>query len=151
MKIGFEGKTWSYDDDLITVGQAEQIEDGGPWSWANVIDAETGETEPKTGRSIFDWRQAVNESQARAFRFLYWVMREQNGEPVPLEECSFAFGPFVGAFVAAWRAEIQARAAEAEPDPTQPPATGTTPAGPRPAEPPPSEPRPPSRRPSPGS
>jgi hypothetical protein len=118
MKIDFEGRTWSYDDDLITVGQAEIIEAApGGWSWT-LTDENTGETQPRSGRSVYDWRQAVGESGARAFRYLYWVMREQNGDPVPLEEASFAFPKFVAAFLAGWRAEVEARAAEAGEDPT---------------------------------
>jgi hypothetical protein len=148
MKIEFEGRTWSYDDDLITVGQAEVIEAApGGWSWT-LTDEGTGEAQPRSGRSVYDWRQAVGESSARAFRYLYWVMREQNGDPVPLEEVSFAFPRFVAAFLAGWRAEVEARLAEAEQEeagPTRPP--GAQKPEPKPAR----QRKAPSRSPSPGS
>jgi hypothetical protein len=146
MKIEFEGKVWSYDDDLITVGQAEVIEAApGGWSWT-LTDEKTGTSEPRSGRSVYDWRQAVGESSARAFRYLYWVMREQNGDPVPLEEVSFAFPRFVAAFLAGWRAEVEARTAEAGEDPTGG-GRASPPTGPAPA----AKPRGSSRRRSSGS
>jgi hypothetical protein len=145
VKIEFEGRTWSYDDDLITVGQAETIE-AAPGGWAWTLTSESGTAEPRSGRSVYDWRQAVGESNARAFRYMYWLMREQNGDPVPLEEASFAFPKFVAAFLAGWRAEVEARTAEAEEDPT-----GGGPASQPPGQPPSGKPRASSRRRSSGS
>jgi len=135
MKIEFEGRTWSYDDDLITVGQAEVIEAApGGWAWT-VRDENTGEEQPRSGHSVYDWRQSVGESSARAFRYLYWIMREQNGDPVGLEEASFAFPKFVAAFLAGWRAEVQARTAEEEEDagPTRAAGPASPQTGPAPA------------------
>lgn len=130
VKIDFEGRTWSYDEDLITLEQAERIEDAGPWAW--MVPAADGETESRSGsgNAVWDWRSAVNNSSAKAFRFLYWIMREQNGEPVPLDQVSFALPKFIVAYAEAWRHELEAAAAvQGKPDPTQPPATAPTPAG----------------------
>jgi hypothetical protein len=139
MKIEFEGRTWSYDDDLITVDQAEVIEAApGGWQWTQ-RDADGNEVRQVSGRSVWDWRQAVTEGSARAFRYLYWIMAAQNGDPLPLEDVSFAFGPFLAAFLAGWRAEVDARLAEQEREqervgPTQAAATSPPPGPPQDAK-----------------
>lgn len=140
VKIDFEGRTWLWEFTEITIDQAEKIEDEGPWKWSSRN--EDGSLEERSGRSLFDWLQAVNDSRPRAYRVLYWLMRAQNDDPLGLDEANCAFPALIIAYVAAVRAEAQAAAeAEAEPDPTQPPATPPTqeepPPGLLPAEPPP--------------
>lgn len=128
MKIDFEGRTWRYEEDEITIAQAETIEAEGPWEWAERT--EGGEPLSRSGRSMWDWRQAVSANNARAYRVLYWLMRAQNGEPIPLGQADCAYLKLIVAFREAWLAEVQAAAeAEGEPDPTKPPATPPTPAG----------------------
>lgn len=127
MKIDFEGRTWRFEEDEITVAQAELIEAEGPWHWT---DGTENEPRPRSGRSLFDWRRAVSENSAHAYRVLYWLMRAQDGEPIPLGQADCAFPKLIVAFRQAWLAEVKAAAeAEGEPDPTQPPVTPPTPAG----------------------
>lgn len=141
MKIDFEGKTWRFEEDEITVAQAEQIEAEGPWKWVERPGpGEPGEPQPRSGHSLFDWRRAIAEGSPHAYRVLYWLMRAQDGEPIPLGQADCAFLKLIAAFGQAWAAEMKAVAeAEGEPDPTQPPVTPPTPAG-QPPEPPPSAP-----------
>jgi len=103
MKIDFEGRTWSYDDEDITVDDAEVIE-------------------KETGGSVADWAQSRAGVGSKAYRILYWLMRSQNGDPVPLADVNFRLLPFVEAFTNALRAET-ATAEAAAPDPTVPPPT----------------------------
>lgn len=134
MKIEFEGRTWAYDEDEITISQAELIEAEGPWAW--MARAEGSDPQQRSGRSLFDWRQALSEGSPRAYRVLYWLMRAQDGEPIPLDQADCAYLKLIAAFGQAWAAEMKAAAeAEGEPDPTKPPATPPTPAG-QPPEPP---------------
>lgn len=102
MKIDFEGRTWSYDDDEITVQQAEAIEQ-------------------ETGGSVTDWAQSRAGLSSQTYKILYWLMCAQNGDPVQLDGVNFRLLPFVTAFTAALRAEMAQEAAP-EVDPTgQPP------------------------------
>jgi hypothetical protein len=103
MKIEFEGHTWSYDDEDITVAQAEVIEQ-------------------QTGGSVADWAQSRAGLGAKPYRILYWLMCAQNGDPVQLAEVNFRLLPFVEAFTTALRAEV-AQEAPLEADPTVLPPT----------------------------
>ena len=120
MKIDFEGRTWAYDDDGITVQQAEVIEQ-------------------ETGGTVAEWAQSRAGLGSKTYRILYWLMCAQNGDTVQLADVNFRLLPFVSAFTAALRAEA-AQEAQAEPDPTVPPPTtpegSQPPAGPREAMPP---------------
>lgn len=98
MKIDFEGRTWSYDDDEITVQQAEVIEQ-------------------ETEGSVADWAQSRAGLGSKTYRILYWLMCAQNGESVQLDEVNFRLLPFVTAFTTALRAETAQEAAP-EVDPT---------------------------------
>lgn len=135
MKIEFEGHTWTYDADDITVEQAEVIEREGPWQWA-VAGDEPGETTEGSGTSVDDWSRSVWSMKPRAFRVLYWLMRAQNGEAIALADANPRFTPLISAWTAAVRDEMAAQqAAQGEPDPTRPPGTPPIPAG-QPSEPP---------------
>jgi hypothetical protein len=103
MKIDFEGRTWSYDESDITVTDAEVIE-------------------KETGGNVIDWSKSLAEVNARSYKILYWLMRSQSGDPVPLDQVNFRLYPFVAAINAAIQAEVAAAAA-GEPDPTAPPST----------------------------
>lgn len=104
MKIDFEGRTWSYDADDITVQDAEVIE-------------------KETGAPVIEWSRSLAGIHAGAYKILYWLMRSQSGDPIPLGEVNFRLYPFVTAFTDAAKAEAEAVAAASEADPTVPPPT----------------------------
>jgi hypothetical protein len=116
MKIDFEGRTWAYSDEEITVADAEVIEQ-------------------QTGGTLLEWARSRSEPGAANLKLLYWLMRSQNGDPLPLAEVNCRILPFWNAFVAALNAEAEAAAeAAGEADPTGQP--GTPPAASRETVPP---------------
>ena len=110
MKIDFEGRTW-------------QLETGD-------VDMEQGlAITAYTGMTLVTWEQSLaadpekdpesyGPAWLKSMRCLYWLMRAQNGEPVPLESANFA----VMRFFAVWGQAAAAEAGDqvAEEDPTKP-------------------------------
>jgi hypothetical protein len=103
LKIEFEGRTWQLDLDEVDMAQGETIA-------------------AYTGLSIMAWYKSLLDTDAVAWnksaRCLYWLMRQQNGEPVPLETANFAPIRLFTAFGEGLAADSPA--AEAEEDPTKP-------------------------------
>lgn len=119
MKIEFEGKTWQLELDEVDMLQGETI---GAY----------------TGLSIMAWYKSLFDTDALAWnksaRCLYWLMREQNGEPLPLETLNFA--P-VKLFEALGVALSDTPAAEAAPENPTRPGAGSAGAEPSPSPEPP--------------
>ena len=98
MNIDFEGRTWEYDEDRVTVQQAMVLH-------------------LAYGLTIKAWQAAIPELDPRALQFCYWLMLQQNGVIRPLKDCDFAAVEFIAAYSAAQQEEAPA---VPEPDPTVP-------------------------------
>jgi len=102
MKIDFEGRAWQFEMDEVTVKQGEVIA-------------------AYTGLSLSAWYRSLLDPDSlgwlKSMQCLYWLIREQNGEGIPLESADFAPLKLMAAFNDAAGAETSA---EAEEDPTRP-------------------------------
>lgn len=122
MKVDFEGKVYDLDTAHIRFRQAETIQDF-------------------TGLSIADWEDSLGfeEDEAgnaknppkrwiRSVTALYWLMLDQAGEKIPIEDVDPDYAEFFAAVLQATldslrqaKAEAERRKAEAEAvDPTRP-------------------------------
>lgn len=102
MKVEFEGRTWEYDEDRVSVQQAIAFHFA-------------------YGFNILDWQLAIEKLDPRALQCCYWLMLQQAGVVGPLKDCDFAVVEFAAAYRAAQDAEA---AEEPEPDPTSEPPSG---------------------------
>lgn len=107
MKIEFEGRTWQYDEDEITLEQAMAM---------RLVH----------GLTILDWQEGLARLDERALQCSYWLMLNQNGIVKPVLECEFSPVAFTVAYRDAQAAERAAEKAKAEAekaaaDPTPPP------------------------------
>lgn len=117
MIIEFEGKSWQYDEDAVTVQQAMALH-------------------LAHGLTIKAWQQAIPELDPRAVQFCYWLMKQQNGEKkTPLKDCEFPAVEFMSAYMAGLKADVaEEDEEEPEPDPT-PPSPPDAPPSPGPSTP----------------
>lgn len=103
MKIEFEDRVWQLALDEVTVKQGEKIA-------------------AYTGLPLLPWYASLTKTDEpgwlKSMQCFYWLMREQNESPVPLEEADFAPLKLMGAFNDA--AANDSAGADAEPDPTKP-------------------------------
>ena len=103
MKIDFEGRTWDLDLESISMDEAVEITSF-------------------TGVPLAKWEAALTDADhpawLKSLQCLYWLMRAQNSEPVPLGTGSFAVLKFYSALGEAVKEEAGDQAAEA--DPTKP-------------------------------
>lgn len=103
MKIDFEGRVWDFDPHDISVKQGTAIAG-------------------HTGLSPHAWYKSLTDTDSlgwlKSMQCLYWLMREQAGESIPLKTAEFATLKLFLAFSAAIEAEIPDEAAEE--DPTRP-------------------------------
>ena len=103
MKLDFEGRVWQLEPLDVDMTQGEAIA-------------------AYTGLSLTAWYKSLLDTDSvawgKSIRCLYWLMREQNGDPVPLESANFAPLKLFAAFGDALAADQPAQ--EAEPDPTKP-------------------------------
>lgn len=119
MKIDFEDRVWQFELGDIDVNQGEAI---GAY----------------TGLSVMAWYKSLLDPDSlqwlKSARCLYWLIREQNDDPVPLETANFAPLKLFIAFGEA----LKAGNGDVEPDPTNsggdagaatPPAAENSPAG----------------------
>lgn len=104
MKIEFEGRTWQLELEDVDMVQGEKIA-------------------AYTGLSLLAWYKSLLDTDSVAWtksvRCLYWLIRDQNSEPIPLETANFAPLRLFAAFGEAIAAE-KTPDAGAEPDPTKP-------------------------------
>jgi hypothetical protein len=124
--IEFEGRSWQYDEDAVTVQQAIALH-------------------LTHGLTIKAWQAGISELDPRALQFCYWLMLSQNDvKPGLLKDLDFAVVEFINAY-----SEGQAPAAEEEPepDPTQP-SPPEDPPSPEPSTPTATTPTPHARRPA---
>ena len=101
MKIDFEGRMWQVD--LMKVSMEQGL----------AIQAYTGLTPLGWEKSLAD---PEGPAWLKSMRCLYWLMRAQNGEDVPLETVNFAVLELFTAFAAAG----DEGAAQEPEDPTRP-------------------------------
>jgi hypothetical protein len=130
MNINFEGRTWKFDQDTITVKQGIAIH-------------------LAHGLTILDLLNGIKALDPRAIQADYWLMLQQNGITKPIADCDFDSLAFMAALGEATdaeateelaKAEAAAQAAAAEVPTSLPPAgaasptsatpTGTTPQSP---------------------
>jgi hypothetical protein len=99
VKIEFEGRTWEFDEDEVTVKQAMVLH-------------------LTYKMTLKDWIEGLGQVDQRALHFTYWLMLQQNGVVKPIADCD----PKVIAFGVAFAEARQADSAEPEPepDPTSP-------------------------------
>jgi hypothetical protein len=133
MNINFEGRTWKFDQDTITVKQGIAIH-------------------LAHGLTILDMLNGLKALDPRAIQADYWLMLQQNGITKPIADCDFDSLAFMAALGEATdaeateelaKAEAAAQAAAAEVPTSPPPAgaaspTSATPTGTTPQ--PPAEP-----------
>jgi hypothetical protein len=100
--IDYEGRSYEFDSDDLTVKQALKIEKhiGGP---------------------MLDWEKGMATGRADCYQALGWLIFH-GGDQTPIAEVDFKFGKLAKAFEAAAakeaEAEKAAEAAKAGPDPT---------------------------------
>jgi hypothetical protein len=101
--IEFEGRSWQYDEDKVSVQQAITLH-------------------LTYGLTISAWQLGVAELDPRALQFCYWLMLQQGGVKKPLKDLDFAVIEFIEAYRGAQDARDaeEAEAESAEPDPTPP-------------------------------
>lgn len=123
MLVDFEGRRWTLETARISYKHAMGIQSHTGMAigdWQNTITgmADDGQGGVKVEMKA-EWLPAIGA--------LYWLMRVQNGDPVPFDDLDFEVHPFYNAFLDGLGAEIQrlldqAKAAkEAEAGPTLPP------------------------------
>jgi hypothetical protein len=118
VKIEFEGRTWEFDSEEITLQQAMTIQ-------------------LHTGMSIGEWEDSLDLPEdehgnvqnpgpewLKSLQCVYWLMKSQNGEKTPIADADFVLSKFLQAFgegaqgeVARLKAEKAAEAAAADPTP----------------------------------
>ena len=119
MKVDFEGRTWQLETADVDMEQGLAIT-------------------AYTGMTLVTWEKslvadpekdpaAYGTAWLKSMRCLYWLMRAQNGEPVPLESANFAVLKLFTAWGEGMAAEAEASGLVPE-DPTRP--AGGSAAGP---------------------
>lgn len=98
MKIDFDGRTWEFDLEAITVKQAVAMH----LAYGFTLDA---------------WLSAVGETDPRALQCLWWLMLQQDGQVMAIKDADCRLIDLSAAFAAAQEEE---GGQEAEPDPTPP-------------------------------
>lgn len=87
MLIKFAGQEYEYDPAGIDVKTAIAIRD-------------------HTGMGIRSWQKAIDDADPLALQALLWVVKDQNGERVPIRTLNFAVVEFFEAVVDAARREL---------------------------------------------
>ena len=102
MKIEFEGRTWQFDEDEITVKQGIAIH-------------------LAYGFTVSAWLEELAKLDPRAVQCTLWLMYQQNGVSKPIADCDGSLVAFMTAYTEARQAEAEAdAAAEAEAVPEVP-------------------------------
>lgn len=107
MKIEYDGETYEFDDQDVTLKQAMVVQMHTGLSiaaWQNSLDVEDG------GDPGPEWLKSV--------QCLYWLVMAQNGITVPIADADFKVAKFLGAYSDAVKAEAAAKPPE-QPDPTK--------------------------------
>ena len=78
MLISFSGQEYEYDPAAIDVPTAIAIRD-------------------HTGMGMRSWEKAIDDADPVALQALFWVIKRQNGENVPLKTLNFAINEFYAA------------------------------------------------------
>ena len=107
MKIEYDGGTYQFDDQDITLKQAMVVQ-------------------LHTGLSISAWQDALNVEDGRdpgpewlkSVQCLYWLVMAQNDITVPIADADFKVARFLSAYAEAAKAEA-ASTPPVEPDPTK--------------------------------
>ena len=107
MKIEYDGETYQFDDQDITLKQAMVVQ-------------------LHTGLSISAWQDALNVEDGtdpgpewlKSIQCLYWLVMAQNDITVPIADADFKVARFLSAYAAAAKAESDAKPPE-PPDPTK--------------------------------
>jgi hypothetical protein len=121
VNVEFEGRTWALDTARISFKHAMGIQSHTGMAigdWQNTV---TGMADDGQGGITVEmkpeWLPAIGA--------LYWLMRMQDGSPVPFDDIDFEVTPFYNAFLNALSAEItkllaeqKAKKAAADADPT---------------------------------
>lgn len=97
MRITFEGREWSFDEDEITIRQGVAIH-------------------MAYGFTVATWLTALGELDARAVQCAYWLMLQQAGIVQAIADTDCRLVPFMQAYTEARTAEAEAdvvRTAEA--------------------------------------
>lgn len=124
MIVDFEGRRWTLETARIGYKHAMGIQSHTGMAIGDWQDTVTGFADDGQGGVKVELKAAW----LPAIGALYWLMRMQNGDPVPFDDLDFEVTPFYNAFLDGLGAEIQklldqAKAAkEAEAGPTPPPA-----------------------------
>lgn len=96
MRITFEGREWSFDEDEITIKQGIAIH-------------------MAYGFTVSTWLQQLAELDSRAVQCALWLMWQQNGVIKPIADCDGGLVKFMQAYTEARTTEMEASAvAEAE-------------------------------------
>jgi len=123
MLVDFEGRRWTLETARISYRHAMGIQSHTGMAIGDWQDTITGFADDGQGGVKVELKAAW----LPAIGALYWLMRMQNGDPVPFDDLDFEVTPFYNAFLDGLGAEIQklldeAKAAkEAEAGPTPPP------------------------------
>jgi hypothetical protein len=124
VKITFEGREWEFSLEAIDLKQGVAIH----LAYGFTLDA---------------WFRALGDTDPRALQCLWWLMLQQDGQVMPIQDANCGLIALAAAFGDAQDAEDEA---EPEPDPTSPPSPPGGPPSPGSATPAATTPPPPARR-----
>ena len=122
MQVDWEGRTYAFDMEAITIRQAYVIKN-------HTKDPD----EFPSGRGLKDFEQGWRNGDPAFLQALYWVMLAQNDQPVDITNVDFAVAKFINAIGEAAQAQLLSEGwTEVDgqlvaPDPTKG-ADGSTPA-----------------------
>jgi hypothetical protein len=96
MRIEWNGRTWDFDAEEVTMKQAFVIKDS------------TKDDVYPAGRSLGAWNRGLNDAEPSCVRAAYWLMFQQAELPCPIGDLEFSVVKFNNALVTAAAAEQKA-------------------------------------------
>lgn len=117
MKIDFEGRTWEFDADAITLKQGVAIHMAYGMTVLEMLDGLRILDKPPDGDGTVRDYGGTRPLDSRSLHCLYWLMLQQDGQRKALADADANVVNLMTAYMEGLKAEVEAQAAAGQPDP----------------------------------